>query len=250
MTNENMMSNRDRQILELTQRYESATAQNQSLYLEADEWCDIADWYGDRYEYDKAIEVVEKGLRQHPDDPDLQIQYAYFNLDNGNDGKAREIVENISENYLPEVKLIQARLSMRDGKPEEAEQFLDSIEDKEDLMNVIDAARIYLDAELPDKALEWLDPVKDKYAKEQSYKAALGTCYQIKGLTQEALAIFNDLIDEDPYSANYWYGAAKCHFDNEDYDKAIEACDYALVGDENFTDALILKGKLLHLPEE
>ena len=47
------------------------------------------------------------------------------------------------------------------------------------------------------------------------------------------------LIDKNPYSAPYWFGLARCYFEQQLFDKAIEACDYAIVSDEEFADAYI-----------
>ena len=43
---------------------------------------------------------------------------------------------------------------------------------------------------------------------------------------------------ESLYSAPYWFGLARCYFEQQLFDKAIEACDYAIVSDEEFADAI------------
>lgn len=53
---------------------------------------------------------------------------------------------------------------------------------------------------------------------------------------------YNKLIDKNPYSAPYWFGLARCYFEQQLFDKAIEACDYAIVSDEEFADAYMMKG--------
>ena len=56
------------------------------------------------------------------------------------------------------------------------------------------------------------------------------------------MEIYNRLIDLNPYSSSYWYGLARCYFDKQMYDKAIESCDYANLADEDFPDAYMMKG--------
>ena len=40
----------------------------------------------------------------------------------------------------------------------------------------------------------------------------------------------------------YWFGLARCYFDQQMFEKAIEACDYATVADDEFADAYLMKG--------
>ena len=48
-------------------------------------------------------------------------------------------------------------------------------------------------------------------------------------LKDKAEMFYNKLIDKNPYSAPYWFGLARCYFEQQLFDKAIEACDYAIV---------------------
>lgn len=81
-----------------------------------------------------------------------------------------------------------------------------------------------------------------KYAEEEAYLAVTGDCYYAQGLFEKATFFFNKLIDKNPYSAPYWFGLARCYFDQQMFDKAIEACDYATVADDEFADAYLMKG--------
>jgi tetratricopeptide (TPR) repeat protein len=50
----------------------------------------------------------------------------------------------------------------------------------------------------------------------------------------DAIELYNQLLDSDPYSAFYWEELGKIHFKREEYDKAIEAFEFviAINGDE------------------
>lgn len=242
MSNKNLLSGRDRELQELAEQYEAAKAENKPLYFDADDLADLADWHGMKKKFDKAFDVIEYGLRLHPNSTALLIEYAYLYLDSGQKAKAREIVESISDTYSPEAKVLRAHLLLSEGKLDEAEELLDTIEDKQDLANVVDVSYMYLDMGYPDKALEWLDPVKEDYHDEEAYIAVVADCLYGKGMAEEATPLYNRLIDMNPYSAPYWFGLARCHFEEMDFDQAIDACDYALVADDEYTDAYIMKG--------
>ena len=125
---------------------------------------------------------------------------------------------------------------------DEAEQLLDSIEDKDELANIVDIAYMYIDMGYPDKALSWLNKGLNSYSEEEAFLAATADCFHAQGLNQKAETFYNKLIDKNPYSAPYWFGLARCYFEQQLFDKAIEACDYAIVADEEFAEAYIMKG--------
>lgn len=156
--------------------------------------------------------------------------------------KAKQVIEEITEDYSSEVKVLKANILLGEGKIDEAEQLLDSIEDKEDLANIVDVSYMYIDMGYPDKAVPWLTRGLEKYAEEEEYLAVTADCFLAQGLKDKAEMFYNKLIDKNPYSAPYWFGLARCYFEQQLFDKAIEACDYAIVSDEEFADAYMMKG--------
>ena len=89
MSNKNLLSGRDKELQELAEQYELAMSAKQPFYLDADDLADLADWYGTKKNYDKALEIAEYGLKLHPDSTALMIEYAYLHLDSGKRAKAR-----------------------------------------------------------------------------------------------------------------------------------------------------------------
>ena len=59
--------------------------------------------------------------------------------------KAKQVIEEITEDYSSELKVLKANILLGEGKIDEAEQLLDSIEDKEDLANIVDVSYMYID---------------------------------------------------------------------------------------------------------
>ena len=119
----------------------------------------------------------------------------------------KDILERIAEESS-EVKVLKANLLLGEGKEEEAEAILDSIDDKDDLANIVDVSYMYIDMGFPEKALTWLTRGLEKYAEEEAYLAVTGDCYYAQGLFEKATFFFNKLIDKNPYSAPYWFGLA------------------------------------------
>lgn len=242
MSKKNLLSGRDKELQELAEQYETAKAEKKPIYLDAEDLADLADWYAMCGKNENAAEVVEYGLSLHPDSTPLLVEQVYLLMDSQERDKAKLIVDQISDDYSSEVKVLKANILLGEGKIDEAEQLLDTIEDKDDLANIVDVAYMYIDMGYPDKALTWLETGLEKYAEEESFLAATADCFHAKGLNQKAETFYNKLIDKNPYSAPYWFGLARCYFAQQMFDKAIEACDYAIVADEEFAEAYIMKG--------
>lgn len=242
MSRKKLLSGKDRKMIDLAEKYETAEAENKRVYMDADDLADLADWYAVRGKFQQALGVVEYGLQLHPGDTALLVEQAYLFIDIQRIDDARRTAAYITEDYLPEVKILKAYLLMDEGKTAEAEQLIDSIEDKDDLPNIIEIAYLYIDMDDPEKAAHWLERGKTRYEDNESYLTALASYYGASGQTEEASVYYNKLIDINPYAASYWYGLARCYFDLEEFEKAIDACDYATVSDEEYGDPYLLRG--------
>lgn len=241
MSKKSYLSGRDKELHELAEQYEADRAGNKPIYLDADDLADLADWYAIRHKDEMASEVVEYGLNLHPNNTTLLVEQAYLYLDDQDKTRAKEIIEKISED-TSEVKVLKANILVGEGKYDDAEQLLDSIDDKEDLANIIDVAYLYIDTGAPEKALPWLAGGLERNGEEEAFLAVTGDCHYAQGKYDEAATFYNKLIDKNPYSASYWFGLARCYFDQQIYDKSIEACDYAIIADDEFADAYIMRG--------
>ena len=62
MSKKNLLSGRDKELQEMAEQYEAAKAENRTIYLDADDLADLADWYAVHHKYAMATEVVEYGL--------------------------------------------------------------------------------------------------------------------------------------------------------------------------------------------
>lgn len=242
MSRKKLLSGKDRKMIDLAEKYENAEAGNRRVYMDADDLADLADWYAVRGKFRQALDVVRYGLQLHPGDTALLVEQAYLFIDIQRIDDARRAAACITEGFLPEVKILKAYLLMDKGKTAEAEQLIDSIEDKNDLPNIIEIAYLYIDMDNLEKAARWLERGKARYEDDESYLAALASYYGAAGRAEEAIACYNKLIDINPYAASYWYGLARCYFDREEFEKAIEACDYATVSDEEYGEPYLLRG--------
>ena len=239
MSKNNLLSGRDRAMAELIEDYETARAQHTSIYMDAEDLADIAEWYDRNGRFDDAAEAIDYGLKLHPGNTSLLVERCYLNLDLFDLEEAKQAASEITEER-PDVTILRARLLVEEGRMEDAELQLDTLEDKYSKENIIDVAYMYLSAWQYDRAAEWLSHWRwDK--DDIEYCCVMADSLLNRKLYAEALPYYNKLIDSDPYHPQYWISAARCHVGMGEYGKAIDACDYALLSDERMGEAYGIK---------
>lgn len=251
MPRKNSPSDKEQELSELITRYEAAKAENKQLYLDGDQLADIADKYAIDHRFDDAQEVITYGLELHPGHTELLVEQAYLYLDTTQLQKAKDVVECITETYDTEVKLLRAEILLNEGKLDDAEIELNTIEEPESLDTIVDVSYLYMDMGYPEKALPWLTRGIVKFQEDEEFLAAIADCYRSAEHNEKAIYFYDKLIDKNPYNATYWTGLAKCHFAMQEFDKTIEACDFALAADDTCGDAHTMKAhSLFHLENE
>lgn len=69
------------ELNKLIEQYEMAKAENHQIYLDGDQFADIADRYASERRFKEAQEVINYGLYLHPENTDILIKQAYLYLD-------------------------------------------------------------------------------------------------------------------------------------------------------------------------
>ena len=221
----------------LIEQYETAKAENHQIYLDGDQFADIADRYAFERRFNEAQEVINYGLYLHPENTDLLVEQAYLYLDTQKIQEAKEIASSITEEYNTEVKMLKAELLLTEGQLEAAQYIINTVEEADELETIINIVYLYLDMGYPECAKEWLDNGKKTFGNEEDFIAVTADYLAATNQTEAAIIQYNQLIDVDPYNASYWVGLAKCYFIIENSEKAIEACDFALAANEKFGEA-------------
>lgn len=241
MNKKNLLSGRERELQEMAERYEKAKLNQQSIYLDAEDLADLADWYSVRQKRDMAHEVASYGLTLHPENISLLIEQAYLYLDDNNLEAAQQIANQLDSTQT-DTKILQAQIYILNNERPKAISLLDTIDEQDDVDTMINVAYMYINVGLPQEALTWLKSGIERYSDDEPFLSVLGDVYYGTKQYDKAIEIYNKLIDKNPYSAFYWFGLARCYFDQQMYNKAIEACDYATISDEDFPDAYLMKG--------
>ena len=242
MSERNLLSGREKELKELADAYDASIRNGASFYADADDLADLADWFAMRRQYQKAMDVANHGLKIHPGNTSILIEMAYLYLDDGKLRLAEKIASHIEEDDRPEVILLRANLLIEHGQWEEADRLIDTIQDKDDLYNLIETAYLYIDAERFDKARPFIERGKELYATDPAFIPVLADYYAAQGEWQQAIECYNSLIDTNPYSSTFWHALAKAYIALHELGKAIDACDYALISEEDNGSIHLTKG--------
>ena len=199
---------------ELLHSYEASVASGDTLFLDADDFVDIADYYNYNDATDKAIEVVEQALELYPDDVLLNV--------------------------------FMARQALLDADYDTASEYADRIGDKDsDEVNdfIKDVGNLYEDYNIGQKAYEWMLRMTDDNSddfKELMARALFGV-----GKYEEAGRLFNELLDNHPYSKSYWTALASAQFMSEDYRASVTSSEFAIAIDPEDPDGIDSKANAL-----
>lgn len=226
-------------------KYEAAQEAGQSIYLDADDLTDVAEYYTMVLHDDKkANEAIGLARQLHPDAVSPQIFVARQFMQQGDLKTALSLCNDIDDQQDREVHFLRAELFIRDEKIDEAVRLLHQVADEIQVDRdffLYDSAYIFIDYRLYEQALFFAD-LLEKIAPDW-YKT-----WQVKAditLGQEhfndALPYIEKMLDVDPFSTESWNWRAEAYSGLEQYDKAMSSVDYALAVEPDNERALQLK---------
>ena len=228
---------------ELIERYEQMLSGAGSCYFDSDEIDEIADHYESKGQMPKALHAVEFGLKLHPDDVDLRLKQARYLLYLDRTTEARKIMSELAD-YSPDATLIRAELLFLDGQVKQAHRLMLTLLDSDELQEDIcfEAIDIYADYNCFDGLVEFVHKAEKVLPDSRELLREMAALCEDRSEYDRAIVIYNKLIDKDPYSVTDWFSLAKVEALLKHYDKAIEACDFALAVKEDDEAVLSFKG--------
>lgn len=223
---------------QLLTRYEEMLLNGHNCYFEATELTDIAEYYAMQGDSAQAEAVLDYALRLHPENLDALIFKARTCLINGNPAQANYILDNIADQSDREVMFLRAELLLDAQNHTQAEALLRTLIEEEnygaecyaDIIDLLD------DNEQPDMANIWIEEAISRYPNNRTLTESAAYSYARQENFDQAITLYNRLLDIDPYSSHYWEELGKIFFIREEFDKAIEAFEFviAINGHESY----------------
>lgn len=228
----------------LLQRYERSLQMGKDEYFESDELSDIAEYYYDKKDKPRAEYVLDYAMRLHPGAVlPLVFKARIALIDEKNIEKARYYASLINDEYDIDCLYLKAEIMIAEDKPEEANSFLrnamDNIDEDDVPDFVLDVATIFIDYGLPDISAKWLAMSDEDDL--QDYREIKARIAFAKGDYEQSEQLFEQLLDEDPYSGRYWNSLASTQFMGNRINDSITSSEYSIAINPNDEEALLNK---------
>ncbi len=225
-----------------------------SIYFDPDEFAILADYYNDFGDISEAEHIVKSGLEIHPMSSQLMIVNAKLLAGNMQYQEAYDYLLGIAEDennidYL----LVKIECLLNLDQLEQANEVLDSVLQgtevtDEDLYTFLtEVGYLYNDVELYDVAILLLEKACEVDNEDLDILIDLSFAYEMLDNFEKAIGINNSILDINPYSFDGWVNLGKLHSMTQDYEKSLEAFDFALTIDDSDVNVLKMKALTLYL---
>ena len=233
---------------QLLSQYEESAQLGNSIYMDADDLADIADYYQFNDRPEEAERAIGMAMEYNPDAVGPLLYKAREAIGNKDFDTAREYAEHIEAVDQAEALYLQGEILINEGKLEEADDLfrenMNTIMPDEWTDYVYDVANIFSDYNAHDKAIAWI--ARSKGDTSDEFKELMARTLFGLGKYKDSERIFNELIDHNPYSIQYWNALASAQYMNEDYNAAITSSEYAIAIDPHDAESLLSKSNSLY----
>lgn len=220
---------------ELLKRYEHAKAMNMHSYYAIDELVDLLSYYLYVEKHDEAEQILKIAGQIHPAAPENAKMEIKLMLSKGEPQRALELFAGIQYIDDNETKILHAEilLALKDFK-NAREIALDIIRSATpEQENLYEALEILLDCGFALDALYICEKALKLAPTNRSLLEVKAECFIEMQRINEAIDLYNNLLDADPYSTFYWEQLGHIYYMVKRYGKALECFEYeSTINDE------------------
>ncbi|MCS6978903.1 MAG: tetratricopeptide repeat protein [Flavobacteriales bacterium] len=231
--------------------FEQMLALNKSKFFDAAQFEEMFDYYLHRNKIKKAEKTLEIGLEQHPYSVELKMRQCQLLIRRNQYEKCLQLLDELDEILGPQADLYMMRGEVFSDMERHAEaaacleKAAELVENEDVEFLYIDIANEYFNDQKPDEAVHWLlKAIQTNPDLDLAY-FELFQIYRTENNPEGAVAIFNDLIDADPYNPRPWYYLALAKLELDKTFASIEALDFALMLLPEYDEARLQKAEIL-----
>lgn len=233
-----------KEFRELLNRYKQAKAIGPNQYFGIEEFADLASYFMFVERYDEAEEVLEKSKRLHPSSSENARIEIKLLLCKGEPQKALECFSQIEYAEDCETRILKAEilLALKDFKSarEIAIEILQKTEPDQEI--IYDALEVMLDCGQAQEALFICENMLRAIPKKKALLEVKAECLIELQRIDDAVEIYNKLLDDDPYSTFYWEQLGHAYYMVKKYGKALECFEYESTINEEIEYAYMMQG--------
>lgn len=214
---------------ELLKKYEKAKQENATPYFAIEEFADLMSYYLSEEEVGKAFEVLEISKHlYHEARENIKMSAKYLYCI----GEHVKALHHLAQLYPfdddCELLILQAEVYIALKKFKEARDIaIDLVKkNREEPECVYDGLELLLDCGVAPEALSICNTLLKQSPGNRNLREIKAECLIEMQQTDEAVEIYNALLDEDPYSTFYWEQLGHTYYLARRFGKAIECFDY------------------------
>lgn len=240
---------RSKEFKNILKQYEDAKRQGFYPLLSSDELVDVAEYYYNNGNAQQTSEIIEEALYIYPGSAAPLLFKARIELiDNNNVSQAEYYTEMIADKSDLEYFYMKAEILLAQGFVKEADAYLEGqyacIDDDDRDYFSIDAATLFIDYEAIDVAEKWL--LRCEATDSIEYKEQAARILMERGEYERSKELYNNLIDSDPFSTQYWNSLASAQFFNNNIEESIQSSEYSIAINPKNATALLNKANGLY----
>ena len=234
---------------EILRQYEESVKSGEHIYMDADDLADIADYYHYNNRIDEAEEAISLAMEYNPEAVGPMLYKAREALEAKDFETAEKYTDRIEPLDALEAIYLRAEILIQKNDIKEAdsilsEYFKNEVPTDEYADFIKGAVQLYLDYNQYMKAFEWIARITG--SDSEGFKELMARTLFGLGKYKDSEKLFNELIDKNPYSTNYWNALAGVQYMKEDYNAALTSSEYAIAIDPNDADGLMSKANTLY----
>src|SRR5690554_2313279 len=244
------MDDNELDITTLVEKYEQIRTKGRTIYFDADEFALLAEYYNAEGDNDEAEQLVMEGLKMHPGSPELMLLKVKTLVFSESYNEALEYMKLVPDDGGVELPLLTIEVYLHLGRFDDADSLINNTLERELQMDdlyyfITEVGYLLNDVDKFDRAISFLEQSMKIDESNADAIVDLAYAYEMKGNMVKAIEFNNLLLDIDPYSYDGWVNIGKLYSMDEQYDKAIDAFDFALTIKED--DLTTMKMKALSL---
>jgi tetratricopeptide (TPR) repeat protein len=228
------------EIDDLLKQYEDLRAGKKASFLEEESFEIIIEYFNEKSNFSKALEVVDTALDYFPYSAQLFIKKADLLIATYSYNEALNVLQQAAffDTDNIDIYILRTDAYLALDQPKKAADLLEEAllvfdgDDKLDLL--FELADVYDDYEEFEKVFDCLKLILEQEPanEEALYKICFWTDFT--GRNEESIRLHQNIIDEHPYSELAWFNLGSAYQGLKLYEKAIDAYQYAVVINDKF----------------
>ncbi len=236
----------DERVLLYEQFKDNVLESSSQDYYDEDDLVEIYDYAGDIDDEFVKMEVLMCGARLYPQSDRLRVRRAYFYYSIQNE-QGVAALSKLPHEESPLWDIINLRIAKLSDKEiiDGFNQMLNKNEefDDETVIQLVDAASAL-------NKYDWLinniERIKKRCNYEQTLLYETAIVSELNGDYAHAVKMLEELTMIEPFNVVYWVLLAQEYTYMADYEKSLNAVDYALAIDSENQQALLLKAQVIY----